>query len=1559
MFCKLKAQKSLLFLSCILGLAIACKRGDNSALERKDFGFFKSPDSQQACLSKNLSQWSLSGPFLNKLLHCAAIETTDGGSTLPRTLAWADALGPDKMQALSDFLLTEDLSASDHAGRYPYLLAFSTLLDRGLKDGSAAGIELTQERLGDMQGFLLALPPERPKWLLTQWSQSGKLNRLLQELGFFIASLKEDNLQVLVNEALQGHTLRKPFFAMSHEVLGNDRLMEALDASLSGNETFQLGPERMQAFELGRQAELPKSGLLPHVWSSADKTPDLTPAAHLAAFSAQLSEQELGGLSQFLLSFWEAYRSQDSGAQKALNQRLVGTFEEAIDQQRAPALWLLSLLHDVRSLPVRDLDEITTALGRLVSEEGVRSSWDSTLDTLRAKVGTQKMIDGVVQKIVDGGSIRSCGGLTVSPLERSAQPPLPQLLQRLQWLTQANDACQGLAPLAVAMADELDVSLQSDCSTASGTRPCVPLNGNSARPAATTAWQSIAEPKAEIWLRLVETSLAEQRRWLGLDPYSLKHQGLAYDAVSLASFDKIWQSWQAQDQKTLPALAEFDRSLQDKEELRGLLIPDFLEKVLTFHIERLAALSGQTYDLVPETDGDKSTTQRAMRAFAGLYNRGPLEEALRHRLAPARWLQENPPSDARLSKAFQDHPEWLSRIFARLQFGESVFRSPMFASLGNEDLTPFVSLGSSLTNFTSIEPSPREGRRAASLNTSTIAQNEVLQPLQSIRRFDSTSASSASGWALWDWQLASSALTSKDLPPELMGAYQSWVQNELIPRLASADTWSELMQAEAPQWSQLPSGVSQEFYDVTGYSPEEARILALYQLRHYLKLPQSVPSASSISSAANPSPGSTSFTAPIRGFMNASYMSSPGSDYLLFAKLVPDSLRSPALTSLEDMQNQALPSFEQYQTEGGFFPYAKQSLIRDVSKFRADSLKPSLRLFSSLNLLTFTRSGLNFYPQALIGLGGQNCQSSATEKIACPVELNAGSQAEAYALYQDFIRQQIAQYFCPLLAGTDLGDPLLWQKRLGLRVSKPETCAGLTSVASLPADSLRFPAWMSKRVLQDIFTLGRTAHLKEGIAQLPASLRYYKLAAQNLDGKTLSQRWLRESSGVWDELNAASQSRRQKLAFAFWAGAPSLMSSYTDSLRLGLGTDEWKQSLVGFAERTESGADSDALRKVLRRFIAIQKSLRTSDAKVSDLLLQMLDELRHEKSELDFLTALASNYTQLETYDFLGNELPLAVLGLFEDRFDWNQPGLRLLKFVAQAETLNVLGKLTHVFSTQELQGFIAVALKATQSLGNLSEQQHLANRTLDEVLSLGSLGRLPSGELLAESWNDVLKAWRQARFTTLFQTRWEELLLAWDKPLQRFDGSDSLSAQTVLAQGLPSLLRYAPALLDAHQQTGASSETLFWPRLLQDFLRTMEDETLGSRALAHFFATESLGFEHGTIWEKLFLEEPKRLRLVTALESATSVPQELWEGALEESTEVIGRLQKPLAFLKDHMKWKQDPGSNAFQKALDQLYALSQDPELRDRQIEVLGAWLRGSLNPEALTSKDSDQEN
>lgn len=1523
--------------------AFACSKQQNLNLDQDNFGFFKSSEAREACLSANLSQWELTGAFLHKLLRCASNRSEDGGETLPATQQLLSELRPDQMQRVINFLLLTDPKGSTHEERYPYLVAFTTLLDRGLTAGEAQGLNLSGERLVDLQSFLLSFNPARTQKLLTHWSQSGRLDRLMADLGRFLEGLEDDNLEALTHELLAGRTLRSEFLAISRELLEDEALMAAIERSLEGQATLIYTPEQAERVRTEwRQPMAPDEAL-------QDPAPDTntlgpTPAQRLQSVAQDLGPEDVHKLSRMLLSLWEAFRGLSPEAQQSLQDRLTQGLEGTLDQHGSPSRWFLAVLQDLQALKASDLNTLTAAFKRLVTEDN-----DPTLDTLRAKIGANRLMDQTSELLLRGGPVPGCSSLTIEGLARGGSHETDAYglwYNTLRVLTEANTACEGRAPLLAALENWSGVTISDDCNGATSDRLCVQKRSRSDE-LIRSYWSSpYQEAPIEQILRLVESSLAELRHQSTLDPYTLKNYGLAHVRFEASGIDAIWKKIRAAAPKNIHELANLDLALARDPDFRGRLAPDFLEIMLASKVEKLGSIASQFQDLVPETESeqrDETLNKRAMRTLAGLYTGGPFEEALRTKTSLNQVLRSKQPENTALAEFFQHNPASLSWFLFRHHQADSIFRSPEFAALGNEDILPFVSLGNWLTDFTSFDELQDPGDPRYDVRFTTLSRSDVIQPLQAIRSFDPTAPASNSAWGLWQQQLSSSALVSKDVPPALSKDFEQWSGVTWTNDVSSPETWRDLIQTQEPNWAREALRLNREFFDVQDYTPEEARILTLYYVRHYLKWPFLLPKDRVLRSDPLPLATSSSYQAPVRGFFNTSFLiSKAGYDFPLYSRMVPDALRAGTTTSLEVLQKSALPSFADYTAQDGFFPITKQRRATSLSQLKLDTSNPSLRLFSTFNLMTYTRQGQDYLPQPLVGFGNKVCQSNDATKTSCPVEIQAATDEEAYQKYQTYVSEVLAHHFCPLLAGEVLGRPVEWQRRLGLKIEDAKTCDGLRLVTELSEDPLRFPLWLSQHILDDVFTMGRVAHLKPSLAQIPSALRYYKLKATDLSLEQRASRWLRESRGIWHHANAASQSRRQFFAVQFWAGAPSILNSYFDAVQQSLDKDSWKQTLIQAYQREEQNPQEDMLRALLNRFIREQERLAAQDGTLLELALTLLQRLQEYPSERLLLARLLADYRQLETYEFLGKDLPFAIFGLFEGQFDWQNPGIRFSKFLGQRETLQAWAIWAGLFPAGDWDEFLAHLAEAWKELGPLEEQVRLTRTLSQEGVRLGSLWQAQYQQVLAESWDDILLRWRRADYSAEFEAAWMRVLKFWGAPLKLFDGRTGPSAQTLLENWLPLLLGRAPQLIVAHQETGGIQELLFWPRLFRDALTSFEQEPLGSLALSRFLASPELDFANGQRWQRILVEEEARSIASQALTTLSNVKESLWQAVMIEATDLVGRLQKPLAFLQRRIVWQEDPDHNAYRRALDHLYGLSDDPDLRQKQIEVLTLWLR-----------------
>jgi hypothetical protein len=476
--------------------------------------------------------------------------------------------------------------------------------------------------------------------------------------------------------------------------------------------------------------------------------------------------------------------------------------------------------------------------------------------------------------------------------------------------------------------------------------------------------------------------------------------------------------------------------------------------------------------------------------------------------------------------------------------------------------------------------------------------------------------------------------------------------------------------------------------------------------------------------------------------------------------------------------------------------------------------------------------------------------------------------------------------------------------------------------------------------MNDVFSMGRQARLKKGLVQIPAALRFYKLSHENLQADERSELWLRQARGHWSPPNAASQSRRQAYAFQFWAAQPNLLNAAIDQWEQTIETTSWTDFLARLAQRNGDGTSLDVVHEFLALVISTQKESAQADQSLLEMGFKLMERVSARPDLLDAAGHILGNFASAENYDFVGRDLPYAMT-LFTN-FDWNDPGLRFSKFLSQKETIRAWVLLCEYFSPDEFGRLLNQLQKSSSELGEKSARAGLLQRLLQENVALGTLVEWDQQKSMASRWNEVFLAWRTADFGNDFSQKWEDLLATLDQPLQTLDDRVTHSTAKIMDLWLPHILRQGVSLLHQHQEAGATTETSFWSKLALNLVQAIESEPLGARALSRFLADPRLGFVQSSLWIRALNDDEYRQTLAAALISLNSVSEQLWRHALVESSELLGRLSKAFAYMKQRMVWKEDPEHNAYRLVINQLHMLSSDRVLRDHQIEILQFWFR-----------------
>lgn len=1513
---------SIVILSAFL--LTGCFGKVESTKNSPDFAFFKTPGAEAACVSTNISQWELSGHFLHNFLSCASNRSEDGDETLSGLQDLLAKLDETKLQKVLDFVLTIDPKGSTHEERYPYLLAVTTLLDRGIIDGRAAGLNLTSERLGPLQDFLVTLDTTRTKDIVSAWSRSGHLAEVLNQFGAFVDQLQDHTLESTTHEILAGQSLRPHFLYLAHQVLGEDLLFTRMSDVLAKRKARVLNPiEQSNLLSPYRESTTASDvSILPSLSVSSEV--DTTTLGLLAARHSQYSASELNGLSAVVSSLWSSYQKLAAAERRDLDARIADSMNTVLGQQSNPVKWLLALFHDANSLDAKDLGRITFAVDQLL-EEGNNIS----LEAIRAKTGASKLMNHLQNLLTVGGKIPLCPLFDKPSLD--GQESFQEFTDKLNTLSTPSSACGNRIPFIVAIESIIGAPLGDVTSTEN-------------------LWKT-KESDAGLNRTLVLETIGRLKSLTIKDPYALYELGLAKDRVELSFLNDLEKRLQTNSGWTFDKMATLDDSLSS--DYTTILEPDFLEKLLTYRIEKLASQSYQFANLSPAAaEVDAGLEARTSRIFAGLYSDGPMEQLIAEQIRLDALHFTSDQQD--LKSYLQNHPSVWSRILFKAKEADGIFRSPSSGALSGETVTTFSGAGSSIRAYLGFDASTAPN--VAPVINPAISPR-ILQPIQSIKRF-SDDEDGHSGWALWDQYYASGPLTAKDVPVEISAKLLDWYTGTLIPTLSQPTFWPEL-DATTNLAPTLADGLSRDYYDVINYSPEEARRLTIYYLKQYQKLSPSLPDVAAIIPGKSSAPSSdlSAFADPIRGFFNTSFLVKDDSEaqYTTYSKYFPTVLGTQ--TKVSALKNALLPDYAAFQAQSAAWNFVEQSQVNDATRLPGDTASP-FALLSTLDLLTFSKPQTKFIPQSVVGFGGKICRSKTKDPAnsavwteapaACPLEFQGSTEEEAYNKFREYVSQTAIQTMCPLLATDTFGPRMMWTQRLALSLDNPSFCPP-SARSMLP--QYRFPEWHSARVLNDIFAMGKSAKLKDGLVQLPSALRFYKLKHKNIEPHVLVGQWLNQSKGIWSEHNAADQRRREFFAGGFWVGSPTLLNSYLNLVSTHIDSYTWRNTLITYSETDDQGVRQDTLRNILRLWSSEQKASAAAGQNAFTFGLNLLDKIGANSDNRQFSANFLAHLNTSESYDFFANEFPMATIQLFPadtNPFEWTDKGISFAKYFGQHSSLKTWQIIGETFTASELDRLLTQVAESMRLVPDLTDRAGLLAKLSNEIVELGTLYRTDDSTYATESLEGLTETWRSLHFGLEFRTHFAQLVTRLSEPIEGLEAKSFMNGEGLLENLMTAVIKTGPAMVHAVQEAGKSTDSaqerdpLFWRNWVRNLLDSAQNDS--SFAMASFLSEKRFDLTTGSIWLSVLHPTELQNKAVAAIGAVDSVPEDLWRQALLESTDLFARVSKALNYLKTHIVWRVNPNHNAYQIALNQLFELSTDQDLRDKQVELVTLWLPGT---------------
>ena len=1475
----------------------------------------------------------LSGEYIFKTLNCASNQSDSQQETLSHFLAATKQMGPEGIQALIDFLLSPAPAGLTREESYPFLTVLNVLLERGTRanDGS---ISLVDERLGTLQTFLLELNINRSLNLVNQWQASGQLEAMLKTFGLFLNEIESGHVGTLSHELLVGETLKPHLLDLSLELFAKRSLMVNIEdlmtpvpsLALLSSEQKNLGTQCLEAWV----DTVPNSESTSCIAVSENITSSKAPqtgAERFDSFVKSIGDDQVEKLVDGLFLAFREYQSMASEERSLVNENIAKLVDDSISIQDNPAQLLLSLLYNLDNSSAADLELLTNAVEQLLEPK-----FDIPLNKLRSKMGISKLVDHSQELILNGGPIPGCDQVSLPGLKGLAKTASSSEFHKAfsKYLSPM-EACSYMPPLAAAMAHELEVSLSFDCSSNSSEKRCIAVDPKHYGLMNSEFWQGDFESSPKLTQTLAVDTISEAIEQLKLDPYYLWNLNLSNGAIKdFTELNNLRQSLLGYPEGlSAEAIAVIDNEIATS---NGTLSRDFLERLIALKVKDLASTAEQFTGLLPIEDSFDADN-KAARVFAGLYSNGPMIQNNRKHFTLEQILSEI--SDDELRAELAAHPHRLSQFLFRLKRSDSIFKNPSEDRLGQASIQTFT-LGSNVLNHVTIGTDGEFKLK----NRNTISLKQLITDKPYLNQ------GLDENWALWSKHLYSGGLAVKDIPlaagkkgPMGASAFEVWAASEALSQWQSEDYWQSILANNSASPKQAFKG---DYFNSSDYGFGESRVMALYYMNHYHKAPMLVPEGASIEGSAKFSPSK-----PWLAFTNVGFLANPRNQlfpWKVYYNSFPKSLLRGGSTSLETLQGEIIPSFTELGDKelfGKRFTYGRKRAMKDFasSKFKSESL----RWYSSLNLLTFTGTSSVAAAQPAVAVGSKYCYRNSDEKtpnVRCPIELSPDKPLEeAYADLEGFLADSLALKLCPLLQSSPD-----WQDRLGISLENIESC-NFDQKKLFSLEAAAFPSWYGQVVLNDIFAMGKNPKLKPELATLPSQIKFAKMKLNAPKGTLTASTWLRQNSSPASQKTASADWHQQNSAMNLWVDNTDIISNYTALLRTLMGTEEFLEQSRAYA-LNYNGQQRPVLKQLLGTFVSTQREFAKKDATALEFALEMVKYIGQDEALSSAVANMINHHSSPVSHEFLANDLPAAVQGLFGLDFDWSDKGLLLSRFVINRDVLFGFRALVNDFKSQQLSGAIMSSSSALLKLGDVQQQSKTLSALIDLMLDLG-LSKPQDKGLNVQFLNDTMKMWAQTRFTDSFALNFNRLLDGTTIKLKQLNGSSGESLLDILQSGTKSLIKWAPTLISTHAKSTSHGldDQGFWSALALDGLKPLKQNKAGALALQNLISDERLGFTDG-LWTETLLSEESCKLMSDGAAAVAKVDKGKWTAALSQTTDLLPRLS-PVLELLDRKVVIEGKGKDEFKSSITTFSNLSRNSEgLLDRQQEVIDTWLTNSLN-------------
>ncbi|MFZ9000733.1 MAG: hypothetical protein ACO20H_05490 [Bacteriovoracaceae bacterium] len=1516
--------------------------------------------------------------FIYHFPQCISNKDENGLETLTHSITLMKKLGISGLTDLVNLIKLDPTST----GNYPLVSTIFYLMERGVFNSSS---ELDQDsynkRFGVLQSFQEKM---NPYWLTNLIFEMGKkdyLKDLLQVSGKFFDEVNIRPFMALFRAQLEDPKFQQTMIKSIQVILEDQIYYNSLSNLLTIEQAYEvktseknqcikdwLDPKLIGTPSQCRFQEHRRNRDGEKVVSRGD--------LKYKNFVEKLTDSQMDVLVNLTGGVVKRFINIDSSERSGILQRYLIGLKDSVQNQAEPFKNALALLdyffgreNGQFKTKAKDLSQVVNSI-----EMSLKNGGPIIMAPVYKKITSAKLHQLIEDKIIEGGEVKSCPGLSLAPAYRlfEKNQQISMVFESLNKYFVPTPKCRdNLAPVAAyileILSEELELNDQCriDRNGYGEDKPCLidEVVTKASERLREIDWSSSVQEEESIPglnKDFVLNSLKELRVEIQDDELYLHWLNLAPGKVSIEKIDILIEEVSKLNEATPEVLAYMDAILSSETEYRDefgeyideakfeeinntfkeIFKSNFLEKYLGLKIGWLDYRLEQFNDLFSRDD---ASNEKMLRILAGVYPGGPYEQRIQELFTfdkVKEKLGDIPVNELKLKE-----------ILSRLRLEGVLFHNQ---GLDSADIKlPPKYLGDPNKNVTAefVGGADRNYRyQGLAYSSDPYGREDIF---------------SDSFLRLTKMLKENDLFFGANIDGEQSDDFVSWMRKSFFrDYIDSLDTFA----LSSHELKSTPL----KYIDSTDYGPDDVRQFVLFDGLHFLYAPAELPKSKETYEFEWERKKRRSLVS--QSFM--SFIETRENRWTHFLNLFPESLeyKGPNQEFLSDIYSRLVLPFK--TTNYDSIPWGKlPSNVTGQRDLRVREFTPNqleiLKSLTTVNLMTINVRR-KFMP--LIGVQ-KECSNNSRSNNKCPINFidskdeNGEVLVEAFDHYKSFLVSHYHAYFCSsFITGPysdELKKNLMEQAKIEFDSTLAEKCKDYKNLFDNHKGQINND--LREFSIKEVFRLGKNPKLKPQVRNLSSKIAYERLKRRFQDKPKLFMREFLNSKGFFPAKAFLETTKRLTDHRGYLTHFPGIINIYTNYFfsllkktsksephLVSIGAPNIELSTIWYGANIKS--DTPLKNGVVQRVLEdkLIKPFREFDSEkpLAEFLVKVLKQLSGQ--ELKYLLSTASYPSDIEALTNFNETMPLLVKFLFEidPRQDfWETPGAKIFKILLRRENVKTIIDIMTPFNDREIIDALLAIREEVLLSGSTSDQVELLGRFTEYLVNIIFRVNTQTEMPIANKVEDSLLYIIKDSYLPEDINRINTVLDFYGKSdLKDFENNVAMPLTDQLKPIIKYIIKDAYKGFSLYQnyfknESSQYADTAYLKRIISGLIRPFDLMKGPQRLEATSEISQILQSPILGSWDKVYKKvlfdpqfNPYLLKSINVLEG---VDNKVLLDAMDESNKILPDSHNLMKFVWKNIQWESDTSVDT-KYAFGSFFRLSGAPkELMEKNVDLMKIWL------------------